>query len=69
MQVVTLKAKQYYRWITIVSIVVPFVVALIFVYKFHYAEPLSILPPIYVIINGITAVFLVLAVVAIKYGK
>ena len=66
MQEVSLKAKKYNRWITIVSIAVPLVVALLFGYKIPNAEPLSFLPPIYATINGITAVLLVLAVVAIK---
>nr|WP_297915940.1 DUF420 domain-containing protein [uncultured Allomuricauda sp.] len=69
MQEVSLKAKKYNRWITIVSIAVPLVVALLFGYKIPNAEPLSFLPPIYATINGITAVLLVLAVVAIKNGK
>lgn len=32
-------------------------------------EPLSFLPPIYAAINGVTAVVLILAVLAIKNGK
>ena len=69
MQEVTVKSKQYNRWITIVSIAIPAVVALLFGYKIPNAEPLSFLPPIYATINGITAILLVLALVAIKNGK
>ena len=69
MQELSLKEKRYNRWITIVSIVIPVVVALLFGYKIPNAEPLSFLPPIYATTNGITAVLLVLAVIAIKNGK
>ncbi|MEM9077224.1 MAG: DUF420 domain-containing protein [Bacteroidota bacterium] len=69
MQELSLKEKRYNRWITIVSIVIPVVVALLFGYKIPNAEPLSFLPPIYATTNGITAVLLILAVIAIKNGK
>ncbi|MEM9361232.1 MAG: DUF420 domain-containing protein [Bacteroidota bacterium] len=69
MQEVSLKEKRYNRWITIVSIVVPLVVALLFGYKIPNAEPLSFLPPIYATTNGVTAVLLVFALIAIKNGK
>ncbi|MEO0901007.1 MAG: DUF420 domain-containing protein [Bacteroidota bacterium] len=69
MQEVSLKEKRYNQWITVVSIVIPLVVALLFGYKIPNAEPLSFLPPIYATTNGITAVLLVLALVAIKNGK
>ncbi|WP_298997586.1 DUF420 domain-containing protein [Flagellimonas sp. S174] len=69
MQEISLKQKRYNRWITIVSIVIPVVVALLFGYKIPNAEPLSFLPPIYATTNGITAVLLVMAVIAIKNGK
>lgn len=64
---------KYRKWIIILSIVIPLVVALLFGVKlkdFGYnVEPLSFLPPIYATINGITAVLLVTAVWAIKNGK
>ena len=69
MQELSLKEKRYNRWITVVSIVIPLVVALLFGYKIPNAEPLSFLPPIYATTNGITAVLLVLALIAIKNGK
>ena len=65
--------KKYNTFIVIVSIVIPVVVAILFGVKlkdFGYdVEPLSFLPPIYAAINGITAVVLVIAVLAIKNGK
>ncbi|MBC7847385.1 MAG: DUF420 domain-containing protein [Flavobacterium sp.] len=65
--------QKFSKFIIIVSIVIPVVVALLFSVKlkdfgFH-VEPLSFLPPIYAGINGITAVVLVAGVLAIKNGK
>lgn len=60
--------KRYKRIITILSIVIPLAVAALFGIKLD-VEPLSFLPPIYASINGITAVLLVLSVVAIKKGN
>ncbi len=66
----TLKEEKRIKiWITVLSIVIPLVVVLLFGYKIPNAKPLSFLPPIYATINGLTAVLLVLAVVAIKNGK
>lgn len=66
-------AKKYNKLITVVSIVIPVVVALLFGIKlkdFGFdVEPLSQLPPIYATINGFTAVLLVAAVIAVKNGK
>lgn len=65
--------KKYNVWITILSIAIPLVVALLFKVKlkdFGFdVKPLSFLPPIYATINGITAVILVWAVISIKNGK
>jgi len=69
MSVTSAKEKKFNRLITIVSIVVPVVVALLFGVKIPNVEPLSFLPPIYASINGITAILLVAAVLAIKNGK
>ena len=66
---VSLKEKRFNRWITIISILIPLVVALLFGYKIPNAKPLWFLPPIYATINGVTAVLLVAAVVAIKNGR
>ncbi len=66
----TLKKERKIKvWITILSIVIPVVVAILFGYKIPNAEPLSFLPPIYAGINGFTAILLVAAVVAIKKGN
>ena len=65
----SIREKRFNRWITIVSIAIPLVVVLLFAYKIPNAEPLSFLPPIYASINGLTAVLLIMAVVAIKKGK
>lgn len=61
--------KKYNRGIIILSIVIPIVVAVLFGIKIPNVEPLSFLPPIYASINGLTAVLLVLAFIAIKNGK
>ena len=65
--------KKINKFIIIVSILIPVVVAILFSVKlkdFGYnVEPLSFLPPIYATINGITAVVLVAGVLAIKNGK
>ncbi len=64
-----LKERKINRLITVVSIFVPVVVAVLFGVKIPDMEPLSFLPPIYAFINGMTAVVLVMAVWAIKNGK
>lgn len=65
----TLKEKKFNTVITIVSIIVPLVVALLFSVKIPNVERLGFLPPIYATLNGITAILLILAVIAIKNGK
>lgn len=64
---------KYRKWIIILSVAIPLVVALLFGVKlkdFGYnVEPLSFLPPIYATINGLTAVLLIAGVWAIKNGK
>lgn len=56
--------------IILVSIVIPVVVAILFSVKLKNfgieVEPLSFLPPIYATINGLTALLLVMGVIAIK---
>ena len=65
--------KKYKRGITILSIIIPVAVAALFGINLRElgfdVEPLSFLPPIYATINGITAILLVSAVVAIKKGQ
>ena len=65
--------KKYNGFIITVSILIPLVVAILFSVKlkdFGFdVEPLRFLPPIYATINGITALILIFAVVAIKRGN
>ncbi len=65
--------QKFSKFIIVVSILIPVVVAVLFSVKlkdFGYnAEPLSFLPRIYATINGITAVVLIAGVLAIKNGK
>ncbi len=67
------KEKKYSKWIWVLSIAIPIVVAILFtvnLQKLGYdVKPLTFLPPIYAAINGITAVLLFLAVAAIKKGN
>lgn len=64
------KEKKYNKWIVILSIVIPLVVAGLFGVNLRRlgfdVTPLTFLPPIYATINGITAFVLIFAVVAIK---
>ena len=66
---ISLKEKRFNRIITLISIVVPLVVALLFGIRIPGVKPLTFLPPIYASINGLTAVLLLIAVWAIKNGK
>ena len=61
--------RKYNRWVWVLSIAVPVVVAVLFGTKIPNVEPLSFLPPIYATINGITAILLIVALWTIKNGK
>ena len=65
--------KKYNRIITVLSIIIPLAVALLFgvnLKKLGFdVEPLTFLPPIYASINGFTALLLIAAVIAIKKGN
>ncbi|OSY88835.1 hypothetical protein WH52_03980 [Tenacibaculum holothuriorum] len=69
----SIQEKNYKRFITIVSIVIPLAVALLFRVNLRElgldVEPLRFLPPIYASINALTAVLLVASVVVIKKGN
>ena len=65
----TSQEKKFNKMITLVSILVPLVVAALFGVKIPNTEPLTFLPPIYATINGLTAFILIIAVVAIKKNK
>jgi putative membrane protein len=63
------KAQRFNRWIIVISIAVPVVVAVLFGVRIPDVEPFGFLPPIYAGINGLTAVLLLVALWAIKGGK
>ena len=69
MNTMGLNENQVNRGITVISIVIPIVVAILFGVRLPDVEPLSFLPPIYAGINGLTAMLLIVAVWAIKNGK
>lgn len=62
------KKNKYGIWIKIISVVIPLVVAILFRVKIDYDLPIF-LPPIYATINAITALLLVVALIAIKRKK
>jgi len=61
--------KKYQLWVNVLSVAIPIVVALLFKVRLPNVEPLSFLPPIYASINGLTALLLVSALIAIKNNK
>jgi putative membrane protein len=65
--------KKFKGSIIAVSIIIPVAVAVLFSVKLKdlgiEVEPLSFLPPIYASINGITALLLIMGVMAIKNGN
>ncbi|WP_159950148.1 DUF420 domain-containing protein [Polaribacter septentrionalilitoris] len=65
--------KKYKKLITALSIIIPIAVAALFGVNLRElgfdVAPLTFLPPIYAFINGLTAVVLIAAVVAIKQGN
>ncbi|AQS94651.1 hypothetical protein BXQ17_11465 [Polaribacter sp. BM10] len=65
--------KKYKKIITALSIVIPIAVAALFGINLRElgfdVAPLKFLPPIYATINGITAILLIAAVIAIKKGN
>ncbi len=65
--------SRYNKWIWVISILIPIVVAALFSIKLKdfgiQVEPLGFLPPIYAGINALTAVILVWAVISIKKGN
>lgn len=63
------KVKQYNHVVLIVSIVIPLVVGVLFRDQYITGVDFSFLPPIYATTNGLTAIMLILALVAIKQKK
>ena len=60
--------NKYGIWIKIISVAIPIIVAILFGVRVDYELPIF-LPPIYSSLNALTAVLLVLALVAIKSKK
>ncbi|TYA55167.1 DUF420 domain-containing protein [Formosa maritima] len=62
--------KKYNKWIVVLSITIPLIVAALFGVNLRdlgfNVKPLTMLPPIYATINGLTAVILLFAFIAIK---
>ncbi|CAG5077849.1 DUF420 domain-containing protein [Parvicella tangerina] len=65
--------QKFKLWITVLSIAIPVAVAVLFGVNLRElglnVKPLTFLPPIYASINGLTAVLLVGAILAIKKGN
>ena len=68
-----IQEKNYKKLIMILSIIIPVAVAALFGINLQQlgfdVTPLSFLPPIYASVNGLTAILLISAVVAIKKGN
>ncbi|WP_299122208.1 DUF420 domain-containing protein [uncultured Winogradskyella sp.] len=62
--------KKYNKWIVVLAVIIPLVVAILSRVKLQdfgiEVEPLNFLPPIYATINGLTALVLITAVIAIR---
>ncbi|GAA0871469.1 DUF420 domain-containing protein [Gangjinia marincola] len=63
------REKTVKKWIIALSVIIPIAVAALFRLRLPGVEPLTFLPPIYAGINGLTAIFLVVAVLQIKKGN
>lgn len=63
------KKDPYRKTIIALSVIIPLAVALLFGMPKIEGYDTSFLPPIYATINGITALLLVVAVIAIRNGK
>ena len=65
--------QKYNKWIVLLSILIPVAVAILFKVKLKdfgiEVAPWRFSPPIYATINGITAILLIWAVLAIKKGN
>ena len=64
----TANIKKYNKWIVVLSIAIPLVVAVLFGVKVDMKLPVF-LPPIYASINALTSIILIVAVWAVKNGK
>ncbi len=65
--------KKYNFWIVLLSILIPVAVTVLLTVRLKdfgfNPKPMHFLPPIYATINGLTAIILVIAVIAIKKGN
>jgi putative membrane protein len=61
--------KKHNKWIVVLSVAIPLVVAAMFGIKIPNVDSLTFLPPIYASINGLTALLLITAFWAIKNKK
>lgn len=66
---IAIRERKFNRWITVASILIPIVVAVLFGVKLPGVERLGFLPPLYASINGLTAILLSIAVIAIRKGN
>jgi putative membrane protein len=66
---VNIQKEPYRRLIVVLSVAIPLAVAILFGMPKIKGYDFSFLPPIYASINGLTAVLLIAAVVAIKNNK
>jgi len=64
----TTDTKKYNKWIVILSIAIPVVVAILFKVKIDAELPIF-LPPVYASINALTSIILLVAVWAVKNKK
>ncbi|WP_031426363.1 DUF420 domain-containing protein [Flavimarina sp. Hel_I_48] len=63
------KGKNYKLLITASSIAVPVIVAYLFTVRIPGVERMGFLPPTYAAINALTAIFLIVAIMQIKWGN
>lgn len=63
------KRDPYRKTIVVLSVLIPVAVAVLFGMPKVQGYDTSFLPPIYATINGITALLLIIAVIAIRNGK
>ena len=68
-QSANIPTKKYSKLITLVSILIPVIVAILFTIRLPNVAPLDFLPPIYAAINAVTAIILIAAYIAIRIKK
>ena len=62
-------SNKYSKLITLVSILIPVIVGILFTVKLPNVTPLDFLPPIYAAINALTSIILIVAYIAIRNKK